>query len=163
MIKDGKREKRVKVTEEKAVKQCAPELDDLLCFSLYSTSLAMNKLYRKLLKPLDITYSQYLVLVSLWERDGQAVNAIGERLYLDSATLTPLLKRMEASDLVTRQRALKDERSVIVSLTQKAIEMEPKVAAIMEKALCAADMDMTEFKETKAKLEKLRTNLLNNF
>lgn len=142
--------------------QCAPELDDLLCFSLYSTSLAMNKLYRKLLKPFDITYSQYLVLVALWEKDEQAVNAIGERLYLDSATLTPLLKRMEASDLVTRRRALKDERSVIVSLTNKAKAMEPKVAAIMEQALCAADMDMAEFKETKAKLEKLRANLLKN-
>ncbi len=103
-----------------------------------------------------------MVLVSLWEQDGQAVNAIGERLYLDSATLTPLLKRMEASELVTRQRALKDERSVIVSLTQKAIEMEPKVASIMEQALCAADMDMQEFKETKNKLEKLRANLLKN-
>lgn len=144
------------------MKKCAPELDDLLCFSLYSTSLAMNKLYRKLLKPLDITYSQYLVLVSLWEQDEQAVNAIGERLYLDSATLTPLLKRMEASELVTRKRALKDERSVIVSLTKKSIEMEAKVADIMEQALCAANMDMEEFKETKIKLEKLRRNLLNN-
>ncbi|OUR67554.1 MarR family transcriptional regulator [Marinomonas sp. 42_23_T18] len=150
------------IDSSKSMNKCAPELDDLLCFSLYSTSLAMNKLYRKLLKPLDITYSQYLVLVSLWEKDEQAVNAIGERLYLDSATLTPLLKRMEASDLVIRKRALKDERSVIVSLTQKAKEMEPKVAAIMEQALCAANMDMAEFKETKAKLEKLRTNLLHN-
>ncbi|KZM44459.1 MarR family transcriptional regulator [Marinomonas sp. SBI22] len=144
------------------MKTSAPELDDLLCFSLYSTSLAMNKLYRKLLKPLDITYSQYLVLVTLWEQDEQAVNAIGERLYLDSATLTPLLKRMEASDLVTRKRALQDERSVIVSLTQNAKEMEAKVASIMEKAKCAANMDMTEFKEIKDKLEKLRDNLLKN-
>lgn len=122
----------------------------------------MNKLYRKLLKPLDITYSQYLVLVTLWEQDEQAVNAIGERLYLDSATLTPLLKRMEASDLVIRKRALQDERSVIVSLTQNAKEMEAKVASIIEKAKCAANMDMAEFKETKDKLEKLRDNLLKN-
>lgn len=150
------------MTDKTSIKTSAPELDDLLCFSLYSTSLAMNKLYRKLLKPLDITYSQYLVLVTLWEQDEQAVNAIGERLYLDSATLTPLLKRMEASDLVTRKRALQDERSVIVSLTQNAKEMEAKVASIMEKAKCAANMDMSEFKETKDKLEKLRDNLLKN-
>ncbi|WP_063337440.1 MULTISPECIES: MarR family winged helix-turn-helix transcriptional regulator [unclassified Marinomonas] len=150
------------MSDKTSIKTSAPELDDLLCFSLYSTSLAMNKLYRKLLKPLDITYSQYLVLVTLWEQDEQAVNAIGERLYLDSATLTPLLKRMEASDLVTRKRALQDERSVIVSLTQNAKEMEAKVASIMEKAKCAANMDMTEFKEIKDKLEKLRDNLLKN-
>jgi len=79
-------------------------LDIQLCFAVYSTMLGFNKLYRKLLKDLGLTYPQYLVMLVLWEKDGQIVSEIGERLFLDSATLTPLLKRLEAQGLVVRQR-----------------------------------------------------------
>ena len=94
-----------------------PKLDQQLCFALYSTSLAMNKLYRKLLRKLGLTYSQYLVMMVLWEQDEQTVSALGDRLFLDSATLTPLLKRMEQAELITRTRCPQDERQVIIALT----------------------------------------------
>ena len=98
-------------------------LDSQLCFALYSTSLAMNKVYRKLLGGLDLTYPQYLVMLVLWEGDGITVTDIGERLFLDSATLTPLLKRLEAAGLVSRTRAQADERQVIVALTRQGREL----------------------------------------
>ena len=81
------------------------KLDLQVCFALYSTNLAMAKVYRKLLRELDLTYPQYLVMMVLWEKDGQSVSEIGERLYLDSATLTPLLKRLETAELVQRAAA----------------------------------------------------------
>ena len=89
-------------------------LDQQLCFALYSASLAMNKAYRDSLKPLGLTYSQYLVLLVLWEQDQRSVSDIGARLYLDSATLTPLLKRMEAAGWLLRERLSSDERVVVV-------------------------------------------------
>jgi DNA-binding MarR family transcriptional regulator len=117
-------------------------LENQLCFALYSSSLAMSKLYRKLLAGLDITYPQYLVMLVLWEQDAITVSAIGERLFLDSATLTPLLKRLEAAGLVSRARAEADERQVIVSLTdagralrQKALAVPPDVG---KAAQCSA-------------------------
>src|SRR5476651_672304 len=88
-----------------AAASAVPQLDGQLCFALYSTSLAMTKLYRKLLRGLGITYSQYLVMMVLWQQNEVTVSDIGERLFLDSATLTPLLKLMEAQDLITRVRA----------------------------------------------------------
>src|SRR6267143_2824537 len=98
-------------------------LGEQLCFALYSTMAAMNKVYRKLLRELGVTYPQYLVLLVLWERDQLMVSEIGERLYLDSATLTPLLKRMEALGLLRRVRAKDDECQVIVSLTARGVEL----------------------------------------
>lgn len=109
-----------------------PRLNEQLCFALYSTGLAMNKLYRKLLKPLDLTYPQYLVLLVLWERERLSVSEIGTHLCLDSATLTPLLKRMEASDLVTRERSSEDERQVDVSLTAKGRELQAHAPGIQQ-------------------------------
>ena len=81
-------------------------LDNQLCFALYSASLSMTKLYKPLLESLGLTYPQYLVMLVLWEQDGQSVTALGERLSLDSGTLTPLLKRMEAAGLLQRQPSL---------------------------------------------------------
>src|SRR3954470_15640374 len=92
-------------------------LDKQLCFALYSASLAMTKIYKPLLAPLGLTYPQYLVMLALWEQDGVTVGALGERLALDSGTLTPLLKRLEVQGLVGRRRDPGDERRVIVSLT----------------------------------------------
>src|SRR6218665_1698041 len=93
------------------------QLDRQLCFALYSSSLAMTKLYKPLLEPLGLTYPQYLVMLVLWEQDGISVSTLGQRLSLDSGTLTPLLKRLEAAALIARQRARDDERRVDLFLT----------------------------------------------
>src|SRR5436190_2142305 len=92
-------------------------LDNQLCFALYSASLAMTKLYKPLLDELGLTYPQYLAMLALWEQDGLMVSELGKRLRLDSGTLTPLLKRMEAAGLVARTRDAQDERRVHISLT----------------------------------------------
>ena len=92
-------------------------LDRQLCFALYSTSLAMTKRYRPLLDDLGLTYPQYLVMLSLWEKDSVTVSALGDRLHLDSGTLTPLLKRLELAGFLGRRRDERDERRVLVSLT----------------------------------------------
>src|SRR3954470_8192722 len=92
-------------------------LDNQLCFALYSASLAMTKLYKPLLAELGLTYPQYLVMLALWEQDGVAVSQLGERLSLDSGTLTPLLKRLEPAGLVSRIRSVEDERRVHLTLT----------------------------------------------
>ena len=139
-----------------------PRLDDQLCFALYSASLAMSKLYRKLLRPLDLTYPQYLVLMVLWERDALTVSDIGARLFLDSATLTPLLKRMEQSGLVNRERAASDERQVIISLTAAGRDLQEKAKAFGEQIGCAAACDMPEVLTMHALVTKLRNNLNSN-
>ncbi|MEI8633737.1 MarR family transcriptional regulator [Vibrio sp. PP-XX7] len=135
-------------------------LDKQVCFALYSTSLAMNKLYRKVLKPFGLTYSQYLVLLTLWQQDDLSVSAIGEQLFLDSATLTPLLKRMESAGLVVRQRAAHDERHVIISQTDKAKQLKAEAAVIPEQILCSTACDIDMLLEMKTHLELLRTNIL---
>jgi DNA-binding MarR family transcriptional regulator len=105
-------------------------LDNQLCFSLYSASLAMTKLYKPLLEALGLTYPQYLVMLVLWERDGLSVSALGERLSLDSGTLTPLLKRMETSGLLLRQRSREDERRVHVCLSAAGQTLQTQAAHI---------------------------------
>src|SRR6187200_246404 len=92
-------------------------LDNQLCFALYSSSLAMTKLYKPLLDPLGLTYPQYLVMLVLWEGDGVTVSELGQRLMLDSGTLTPLLKRLESAGVLQRLRDVADERRVLVRLT----------------------------------------------
>lgn len=104
-------------------------LQDHLCFSLYACSRAISRMYRPLLKKLDLTYPQYLVLLVLWEKDEQTVKELGELLDLDSGTLTPLLKRMEGKKLIRRERPKTDERVVMVSLTEEG-------KALREEAVC---------------------------
>ncbi len=139
-----------------------PRLDDQLCFALYSTSLAMGKLYRKLLKPLGLTYPQYLVMMVLWEKDEQNVSDIGARLFLDSATLTPLLKRMEESELVSRVRAADDERQVIISLTPSGSALRDQARLLGEQIGCAAACELEEIEQMKSMVTRLRRNLHNN-
>jgi DNA-binding MarR family transcriptional regulator len=134
-------------------------LGDQLCFSLYATSLAMTKLYRKLLKELGLTYPQYLVMLVLWERDGLTVSEIGERLYLDSATLTPLLKRLEASGLIARRRGDEDERQVFVSLSRAGRELRQKAENVPYGVFCAAGCSLDELVTIKNRLDGLRRNL----
>ncbi|NMG33659.1 MarR family transcriptional regulator [Azoarcus sp. TTM-91] len=135
-------------------------LDHQLCFALYSTALAMNKVYRKLLKDLDLTYPQYLVMMVLWERDGVTVSEIGERLFLDSATLTPLLKRLEAAALLSRQRAASDERQVIITLTPAGRALKERATAVPAGVLCATDCEPDQLLGLKNELESLRRKLM---
>lgn len=139
-----------------------PTLDDQLCFALYSSSLAMGKLYRKLLKPMGLTYPQYLVMMVLWEKDEQIVSDIGARLFLDSATLTPLLKRMEESELVTRVRSVNDERQVIISLTPAGSALREKARLLGDQIGCAAACKLEEVELMRNMVIKLRNNLHNN-
>ena len=136
-----------------------PVLDDQLCFALYSTGLAMNKVYRKLLRKLDLTYPQYLVMLVLWEKDEQTVSEIGARLFLDSATLTPLLKRLEAAGLVSRTRSAADERQVVIGLTPAGRAMEQEAAAIYDGVLCATGCTPSELAALKRRLDTLRGTL----
>lgn len=137
-------------------------LDKQLCFTLYSTSLAMNKVYRKLLRQLGLTYPQYLVMMVLWERDGLGVSEIGERLFLDSATLTPLLKRMEAAGLISRVRAASDERHVIVSLTDSGKTLRQQAEQVPVSIFCATECTPDELTLIKSQLDLLRDRLLKN-
>lgn len=134
-------------------------LDMQLCFALYSASLAMTKLYKPLLAPLGLTYPQYLVMLVLWEQDGQAVSAIGERLTLDSGTLTPLLKRLEASGLVQRLRDAADERRVLIQLTPEGRAMKTRATGIPQQILCATDCQLDEVSSLTQRLKSLRDNL----
>ncbi|AZR33345.1 MarR family winged helix-turn-helix transcriptional regulator [Xanthomonas vasicola] len=135
------------------------QLDNQLCFALYSANLAMHKFYRGLLKALDLTYPQYLVMLVLWETDERSVSEIGERLYLDSATLTPLLKRLQAAGLVTRTRAANDERQVIIALTETGRALRHRASAVPEQVFCASACSLDELRQLKQQLEKLRSSL----
>jgi DNA-binding MarR family transcriptional regulator len=136
-----------------------PVLDDQLCFALYSTSLAMMRVYRGLLPKLGLTYPQYLVMMVLWEQDQLTVSDIGERLFLDSATLTPLLKRMEAQGLVQRARARSDERQVIISLTEQGSALRKEASSLMPALLCATQCSVDEVTSLRDQLVNLRKNL----
>ena len=146
----------------KTAKPDAPRLDDQLCFALYSTSLAMSKVYRKLLPKLGLTYSQYLVMMVLWEQDGVTVTDIGDRLFLDSATLTPLLKRMETAGLINRTRAASDERQVIITLTKNGDTLRQKAMEMHGEVFCATECELDELIEMKEKLVNLRSKLAKN-
>ena len=137
-------------------------LDDQLCFALYSASRAMNKVYRRVLAPLRLTYPQYLVMLVLWSGDEVTVSGIGAQLYLDSATLTPLLKRLESAGLVTRTRSVGDEREVVVALTAAGRALRGKAKAVPSSVFCATGCSAPGLARTRAQLETLRDNLLAN-
>lgn len=115
-------------------------LDNQLCFALYGAANRMTRLYRPMLDALGLTYPQYLAMLVLWEASPRTVGALGEALDLDSSTLTPLLKRLEAGGLVTRDRDPEDERRVIVSLTDQGRALRDQAVTIPEKLFCALDM-----------------------
>ena len=136
------------------------QLDHQLCFALYSASLAMTKLYKPLLEPLGLTYPQYLALLVLWERDGLTVGELGERLFLDSGTLTPLLKRMEASGWLSRARAADDERRVLVHLTTEGRALKRRAASVPRELAAATGCSADELVGLTRRLQQLRTQLL---
>jgi len=122
-------------------------LDDQLCFALYAASRAVTARYRPMLDELGVTYPQYLVLMLLWEEDGQTVGQLGSRLALDSGTLSPLLKRLTTAGLVTRHRRADDERSVSVRLTEAGRALQAPACAISAEMIGALDLDKREFGE----------------
>ena len=134
-------------------------VDELLCFSLYSTGLAMDRLYRKTLRPLKLTYAQYLVMLVLWQKDSIAVSELGDRLFLDSATISPMLRRLETNGLVARRRAADDERQVLVSLTAAGKALRAK-ALLVQAAMNQVPCTNTDVRELKQRLEALRSKLL---
>ncbi|MBL8789396.1 MAG: MarR family transcriptional regulator [Rhizobiales bacterium] len=136
-----------------------PAIDAMLCFSLYAANNAMNRVYQPLLEPLGLTYPQYLVLLALWEDEGRAVGQIGGQIGLESNTLTPLLKRMEAAGLLSRKRNPEDERQVLVHLTAKGKALRRKAESIPGCILAASGLNLPEASALREQLHALRDKL----
>ena len=134
-------------------------LGNQLCFAVYSTAHAFNRFYKPLLDRLGLTYPQYLVMLVLWERDGVPVKDIGERLFLDSGTLTPLLKRLEAAQLLKRTRSTEDEREVLIALTSQGQALREKARTVPESILSASACSVAEVSALKNDLVGLRDRL----
>ena len=132
------------------------QLDNQLCFAVYSASLAMTKRYKPLLEKLQLTYPQYLVMLVLWERDGLMVSELGERLFLDSGTLTPLLKRLEANGLVGRIRDVGDERRVHINLTAAGRKLKARAASVPACLLAASQCSVDELLALTQQMQSLR-------
>jgi len=134
-------------------------LDNQICFAIYSTAHAFNRVYKPLLDRLGLTYPQYLVMLVLWERDGVAVKEIGERLYLDSGTLTPLLKRLEQAGLIKRTRSTDDERQVLIGLTSHGQALRDKARSVPPSILAASRCSVAELSAVKNEIVALRDRL----
>lgn len=138
------------------------KLDTFICFALYSANHAMNRLYKPMLDALNLTYPQYLVMVTLWEEDEQTVGGIGEKLFLESSTLTPLLKRLEAAGYIQRIRSKEDERQVLIHLTSEGKALKKKASSIPACILDASDKTIAELTRLKAEITTLRESLSKN-
>ncbi|MDK9740170.1 MarR family transcriptional regulator [Vibrio sp. D404a] len=134
-------------------------LDNQVCFPLYSAANAVIRAYRPLLDTLDLTYSQYLVMMVLWEQDGASVKDIGSRLHLDSGTLTPLLKRLETKGFVVRGRCEQDERVRVLKLTESGAELRAKAKSIPEQMKCKLTLELDELLALKSLCEKVLEKL----
>ena len=134
-------------------------LDQQICFSLNAASRAFGGVYRVVLKDLGLTYPQYLVMLVLWEHGELPVKKVGEHLRLDSGTLSPLLKRLEAAGLVRRERSARDERSVVVGLTDEGTAMRGQALRVPRRIAAATTFELDEILELRARLDKL-TNAL---
>ncbi|UQR63650.1 MarR family transcriptional regulator [Bradyrhizobium sp. C-145] len=134
-------------------------LDNQICFAVYSAAHAFNRVYKPLLERLGLTYPQYLVMLVLWERDDVPVKDIGEKLFLDSGTLTPLLKRLEAAHLVKRTRSSEDERQVLIALTPQGYALKDKARSVPESILAASDCSVPELVAMKDEIVALRDRL----
>lgn len=136
-----------------------PSLDQLLCFAIYSTEHAFNRIYKPLLDPLGLTYPQYLAMLALWEKDERTVGELGMALGLESSTLTPLLKRLEAMGHVSRARDAADERVVRVRLTEQGGALKEKAASIPGCVLAASGMSVDELVDLQRRIATLRDTL----
>ncbi len=140
----------------------APLLDEQICFALYNASRAFTSRYRELLEPLGLTYPQYLAMLVLWESEPATVRHLGERLQLDSGTLSPLLKRLESAGLITRTRAPDDERSVLVGLTPAGGALRAKSARIPEQLCASTGLTPAELGRLQSELASLTATMRNS-
>ncbi|RJE84328.1 MarR family transcriptional regulator [Paenibacillus sp. 1011MAR3C5] len=131
------------------------KLENQICFAIYACSRELTKLYRPLLQELGLTYTQYVTMLALWEQDQVTVSALGAKLYLDSGTLTPLLKKLEAAGLVTRTRDKNDERNVVIALTEQGSQLREQALDIPEKLLCQLDASPEEGAFLLAQMQEL--------
>ena len=136
-----------------------PDVSELLCFSIYSAGHAFNQLYRPMLDEIGLTYPQYLVMVALWSRDGRTVKELGELLFLDSSTLTPLLKRMEAAGLITRTRNPQDERQVLLHLTAEGTALKQRAASVTGCISDAIGIDADTALKIRTAIDALRDSI----
>lgn len=136
-----------------------PEVTGMLCFSIYSAGHAFTQLYRPLLDKLGLTYPQFLVMVTLWHSDGQNVKELGKTLFLDSSTLTPLLKRLDAAGLITRTRNPKDEREVLLRLTDQGRALKSEASEVMRCVEGAVVSDPEKIGALKASIDEIRAKL----
>jgi DNA-binding MarR family transcriptional regulator len=134
-------------------------LDNQICFAIYSAAHAFNRVYKPLLDRLGLTYPQYLAMLVLWERDGVPVKEIGERLFLDSGTLTPLLKRLESAGLVKRTRSTEDERQVLIALTAQGQALRDRARAVPSSILAASECSVPDLLAMKNEIVALRDRL----
>ncbi len=134
-------------------------LSDQLCFAFYSVSHAFSRAYRQFLDPLGLTYPQYVVLLVLWEQDNLTVKSIGEQLFLDSGTLTPLLKRLESAGLIRRKRDREDERQVRILLTDAGRALREKAEDIPKNVGCVLGLSFDEVRDLTEQVAKLRNRL----
>ena len=134
-------------------------LDNQICFAVYSAAHAFNRVYKPLLNRLGLTYPQYLVMLVLWERDGVPLKDIGERLFLDSGTLTPLLKRLEAAGFIKRTRNSDDERQVLIALTAQGQALKDKARSVPLSILDASSCSIAELSDVRNEIVALRDRL----
>jgi|SRR5262245_25922593 len=139
----------------------AAKLGEFLCFAIYSANLAINRAYKPLLDELGLTYPQFLVLAALYDEGDQTVGSLGEKLFLDSSTLTPVLKRMERAGLLTRQRDAKDERQVRLRLTQRGRSAREKSFGFLDGLVKDTGVAPARYQQFLGALVKLRENLTN--
>lgn len=135
-----------------------PHLADFLCFAIYSANLAYGKAYKPILEELGLTYTQYITIVALWENEHQTVSGLGEKLFLESNTLTPILKKLEGLGYLTRQRDPKDERQVVVALTDAGKRLREK--ALPMNLVKESGLAPEDFKKVQKMIATLRDNLL---
>ncbi|OCL26889.1 MarR family transcriptional regulator [Orenia metallireducens] len=138
------------------------KIENQLCFPIYVASKEIIRIYKPYLKKLNLTYTQYIVMLVLWEEDNISVKDIGEKLYLDSGTLTPVLKKLEKMNLVERKRSKEDERVLIIALTEKGKDLKERAFEIPTKAFCKTGLTEEDALLLKAKLDELVKNLINN-
>lgn len=142
-----------------SMNESLPRPAELLCFSVYAAAHAMNRVYKPLLEPLGLTYPQYLVMLILWDEDGLTVGQVSDRLFLESSTITPLLKRLEAAGLLTRERDQADERVVRARLTETGRALQEQARAIPRCVLGATGLELPEALRLRDEVDRLRLSL----
>lgn len=136
----------------------APRLADFLCFAVYSANLAYGRAYKPILEELGLTYTQWIIIVALWEEDGLSIKALGEKLFLESNTLTPILKKLEKDGYLERRRDPKDERQLVITLTEAGRALREKGG--QRTLVAATGLDPEEFVQVQKTISKVRDNLI---